>query len=119
MNVHAARVHGRAWPVSTKPIRKGSRSASKFVAVIVKSRLQANRMRLPYSRSLMNPQDAGLHLLRKVVGDMIPQPAKHQGVSGCVQGSAVAAPGFTTYMVLAPMLPIMTLPSAIEVILSG
>src|SRR5450755_938726 len=28
-------------------------------------------------------------------------------LSGCVQGLAVAAPGFTTYMVLAPMLPIM------------
>jgi hypothetical protein len=28
----------------------------------------------------MNPQDAGLYLLRKVVGDMIPQPAKDQGM---------------------------------------
>jgi hypothetical protein len=28
----------------------------------------------------MNPQGAALHLLRKVVGDMIPQPAKHQGM---------------------------------------
>ena len=39
-----------------------------------------DRMRLPYSRSSMNPQDAGLHLLRKVAGGMIPQPAKHQGM---------------------------------------
>jgi len=34
----------------------------------------------------MNPQDAGLHLLRKVVGDMIPQPAN---IKECLAASKV------------------------------
>jgi hypothetical protein len=67
----------------------------------------------PWYRRKARPEGVGF-----VVGENAVH-ARVVSLSGWIQASAVAAPGFTTKIVRALMLPMRTRPSAVDVTLSG